>query len=103
MFNNLQDFVTINQLRDFREIDIRPMFGGYGLFIDGTYFGVAAQGKLFLRTSAQTVDKYKQRGMQPFKSSERCQFIHTYQVPPEIVANPSELCAWADEALANVD
>jgi TfoX/Sxy family transcriptional regulator of competence genes len=44
--DSFRDFV-LDQLRDLRQIDCRRMFGSYGLYHGGVFFGIISKGRLY--------------------------------------------------------
>lgn len=93
-----KDFLVADKLESLGELDIRPMFGGLGLFKDRHYFGVITGGQIYLRTSPATIEKYRAAQSEPLHSSEQYTFSDTYKVPSEVVSDSAELCRWAQEA-----
>ena len=65
-----RDFV-LDQLQLLGEVHCRRMFGSYGLYHDGVFFGILSQGRLYFKTTAVTRGTYVQRGMQPFRPNPR--------------------------------
>ena len=49
------DYVAyvVEQLRDAGSVRARKMFGEYGLFCDGTFFGVICDDQLFIKITLQ--------------------------------------------------
>lgn len=94
-----------DSFRDFVEeqlgegVDIRPMFGGYGLYRDDVFFGILYKGRLFFRTGPLTRKEYVRRGMKPFKPSARMTSKTYYEVPADVLEDRDTLRAWADKAL----
>ncbi|MGM9991702.1 MAG: TfoX/Sxy family protein [Candidatus Bruticola sp.] len=98
MFDQLDNCAAASRLKSFGPFDMRPMFGGFALFKDGVYFGVASQGNLFFRVSERTRPKYEALGATPFVSGGRYTFAHTYSVPQAVIDNETELLKYAQEA-----
>ena len=48
-----RDFV-LAQLQLLGEVDCRCMFGAYGLYHEGVFFGILARGRLYCKTNAVT-------------------------------------------------
>ena len=49
----------------------RSMFGGFGIFIDDTMFALVVQDKLHLRTSNETINLFKEQGLEPYVYKKR--------------------------------
>ncbi len=75
------------------------MFGGHGLYRDGTFFGILFRGRLYLKTDAQGLPRYRAHGMGPFRPNARQTLRSYYEVPPDILGDPESLVDWAREAL----
>ena len=75
------------------------MFGGHGLYVGETFFGIVWKGRLFFKTNATTMLRYLERGMEPFQPSPKQILKHYYEVPIEVIERREELLAWAQEAV----
>lgn len=93
-----RDFV-LDQLRHLRGVTCRAMFGGYGLYHDTTFFGVVHRGRLFFKVSPATAAQYRARGMTPFRPRRSVTLRTYYEVPPDILEDPDQLAAWANDAV----
>lgn len=94
---SFKDFV-LDQLRGMGEIHCRKMFGGYGLYRNGSFFGIIYDTRLYLKTDAHTRDRYLKFGMQPFQPSPRQRLKRYYEVPADILEDPSQIEEWARQA-----
>jgi DNA transformation protein len=45
----------------------RAMFGGFGLYLDGVFFGVIFDDVLYFRTDEESRQDYLERGMEPLQ------------------------------------
>ena len=95
--DGFKDFV-LDQLADLRGLTCRAMFGGYGLYQAGTFFGIIHKGRLYFKTDPTTVPHYRDRGMKPFKPNPKQRLKNYYEVPIEVVESPDDLAAWASQA-----
>jgi DNA transformation protein and related proteins len=96
---SFKDFV-LDQLHDLGDVDCRRMFGGYGLYQNGVFFGIIFQARLFFKTTAITRTAYVQRGMQPFRPHARQTLTSYYEVPVDILEDHAQLSIWAQQAVA---
>ena len=62
---------VLDQLRFLERVECKPMFGGFGLYSDGVFFGIIAKGAVYFKTNAATVDAYKEKGMEAFADTEK--------------------------------
>jgi len=77
----------------------RAMFGGHGLYLGDTFFGIVWHGRLYFKTSPQTAARYVERGMEPFQPGPKQTLKRYYEVPEETIERRDELLAWANEAV----
>lgn len=88
-----------DQLSGLRGVACRAMFGGYGVYQGRTFFGIIYRGQLYFKTSEATRGRYEAAGMKPFRPSAKQTLKSYYEVPADVVENPDELVAWAQEAI----
>jgi DNA transformation protein len=96
---SFKDFV-LDQLHDLGDVDCRRMFGGYGLYENGVFFGIISQARLYFKTNTNTRTAYVQRGMQPFRPNARQTLTSYYEVPVDILEDHALLTRWAQQAVA---
>ena len=96
--DSFAEFV-LEQLRELGEVDCRAMFGGYGLYQGGVFFGIIARGRLYFKTDAATSAAYRDRGMQPFRPNARQTLTSYYEVPADVIEEPDALAGWAWRAV----
>jgi DNA transformation protein and related proteins len=81
----------------------RRMFGGVGIYSDGTMFALVAGGLLYLKADRETVAAFEREGQGPFtyaaKGGKRTVMSY-WRVPDRLYDDPDELAAWARDALA---
>lgn len=94
----LRDFIE-DQLQDLGALAFRRMFGGYGLYHAGIFFGILYKGRLYFKTDAASRGEYSARGMQPFRPNRRQTLTSYYEVPVEIMEDREALTAWAQTAV----
>ena len=90
---------VLDQLDGVSEVRSRAMFGDWGLYAGETFFGLIFKGRLYFKTDATSVARYRQRGMRAFKPNPRQRLTTYYEVPAEVLEDRETLLAWADEAL----
>ena len=98
--DSFKAFVT-DQLGALPDLSVKPMFGGYGLYQGGRFFGILMAGRLYFRTDEQTRSAYVERGMGPFiyEKARRTTTLNYFEVPPEILEDREELIEWAKAAI----
>jgi len=81
---------------------VKRMFGGGGLFLDGTMFGLIADGALYLKADEATRPRFEAEGMTPFtyqKKSGQTTIMSYWQAPERLLDEPDELVDWARQAV----
>ncbi|MBI5379023.1 MAG: TfoX/Sxy family protein [Nitrospirae bacterium] len=96
--DSFKEFV-LDQLRGLGGVDCRPMFGGYGLYLDGVFFGILHRGRLYFKTDPASRPAYEERGMEPFRPNAKQTLKTYYEVPLEILEDADLLASWAREAI----
>ena len=88
---------VLDQLSALEGIEAKPMFGGAGFYLDGTFFGILYKEHLYFRVSDETIGEYKKRKMKPFEPFEgrKGKSKGYYEVPVEILESPGDLVKWA--------
>jgi DNA transformation protein len=85
-------------------VNVRRLFGGYGLYLEGAFFGVIAEGRLYFRTDERSRTDYTARGMPALQPKFRPRGPKTvdrnFEVPSDVRNSPDELRAWALRAAA---
>jgi len=97
-----RDFL-IDLFADFGPVTIRRMFSGFGIATDGTHFGLALRGGLYLRADEQTIPRFETEGSKPFQYQTRARTVTVgsyWQLPERLYDDPEELTDWARAALA---
>jgi DNA transformation protein len=81
----------------------RRMFSGFGIFCDGTMFGLVVRGVLYLKADTQTIAAFEAEGQEPFsymaKGRKRASMSY-WRAPDRLYDDRDELAAWARDALA---
>ncbi len=91
------DYV-LEQLAEAKGLKTRAMFGGHGLYIDQSFFGIVHQGSLYFRTDEASRPAYVKAGSRPFNPKGRIELHRYYEVPPEVLEDANELLVWAKRA-----
>jgi DNA transformation protein len=93
------DFV-LEQLSDLAGVSARPMFGGHGLYLGKSFFGIVYRDRLYLKTDDETRSWYEDRGMGYFRPNAKQNIRSYYEVPGDTVEDRAELVERALEAAA---
>lgn len=83
-------------------VQIRSMFGGGGVFLDGVMFALIADETLYLKADHSTTDAFEAEGMAPFAYDKKgkAAVMSYWQIPDRLLDDPDELVCWARDALA---
>jgi DNA transformation protein and related proteins len=99
--------VAPDDIRDmfsaFGTVQVRRMFGGAGLFVDGVMFALLVRGVIYLKTDEHNVPDFEREGLEPFTYATRHgrRGVMSYRrMPDRLYDDPDELAAWARAALA---
>ena len=89
------------QMADFGPVTSRRMFGGAGLYRDGTIFALVVDDTLYLKADGEIRAGFEAEGLQPFtydtKLGERT--ITSYWRSPErCLDDPDEMTLWCRKA-----
>jgi DNA transformation protein and related proteins len=95
---SFKNFV-LDQLREISDLQCRSMFGGYGLYSDGRFFGIIHEGKVYFKTDIHTVSAYADEGMRPFQPGKKQTFKNYYEVPAFVLEDHEDLTGWATKAM----
>lgn len=96
--DTFKDYV-LEQLQGLKGVSARPMFGGYGIYAEGKFFGAVHKGRVYFRVSEKSKLEYEARNMGPFKPNPKQTLKTLYEVPPEVIESPPQTCDWAREAI----
>jgi TfoX/Sxy family transcriptional regulator of competence genes len=71
-----------------------------GFYLDGEFFGIAYEERLYFRVSPETIGEYTSRKMKPFApfGGKRGESRGYYEVPVEIIESSGDLIKWARAA-----
>jgi DNA transformation protein len=89
----------IDRLAGFGPVVPRRMFGGAGLYYNGTMFALIAGDVLYFRVDDANRADYEELGSAPFRPyPDKDAVMPYYEVPADIVESGDEIAAWAHGA-----
>jgi len=100
--DGFKDFV-LDQLSGLPGVTCRAMFGGYGVYRGGVFFGIIHKGRLYFKTDEQTQLFYVKKGMKPFRPNATQTLKTYYEVPVDIIEDHEELTGWARQAASRAN
>ena len=82
----------------FAPVQVKPMFGGFGIYRDGLMFAIIVDEMLYIKADDESRGRFEARGLTPFtyetkrgsKSS-----LNYHQAPPEVYDEPEHMVAWS--------
>lgn len=98
---SFRDYVA-DQLTPLGPVQIKRMFGAYGLYFEGAMFGVIDDDTVYLRVDDETRPQYLERQMpalRPVRSDPSKVSQNYYQLPGELLDDPEQLQRWAERAI----
>jgi len=87
----------------FGPVDVRRMFGGLGIYAEGTMFALVYDGAVYLKADEATIGTFRREGAAPFSyaaKNGRRAVMSYWRLPDRLYDDPGELARWAAEALA---
>jgi DNA transformation protein and related proteins len=87
----------------FGPVTVRRMFGGAGIYADGTMFALVADGVIYLKAGENNAAMFEREGLAPFTYSRRegePAVMSYWRMPDRLYDDPDELAVWARAALA---
>ena len=97
--NEYRDHI-LEMLAPLGGVTARRMFGGAGLYLDDTIFGLITSGDvLCFKVDEHNRADYEDAGAEPFVPFEDGRMRMPYwEVPADVLEDADELCAWARKA-----
>ena len=99
-----KDFLTyvLEQLQLLGTVTSRRMFGGVGLYADGSFFALLDDDTLYFKVDDSNRADYQQRGSKPFVPfPDKSEVSMSYfNVPAEVLDDAEELRQWAKKSVA---
>ncbi len=99
-----KEFVSyiVELMQTIGPVSARPMFGGFGIFLDKLMFGLVADSILYLKADKNTLADFEARNLQAFSyvKNNKSYNMSYYQAPEEALENPEDMATWANRAHA---
>jgi DNA transformation protein len=87
----------------FGPVVVRKMFGGFGIYSEGTMFALAHDGHMYLKADRNDAAAFEREGQGPFsytaKGGKRVVMSY-WRLPDRLYDDPDELAVWARASLA---
>jgi DNA transformation protein len=84
----------------FGPIQVRKMFGGYGLYHNQIMFALVAEHTIYLKADAENVHLFHNAGLAAFEYNKNGKptKMSYYRAPDEIMDDHEQACVWAKTA-----
>jgi len=93
------DFITYlhELLEPFGKVSARAMFGGWGVYLDGTIIGIVVEGRLYLKADALTETQFASAGSAPFvyPSPKGPMTMSYWSAPDDAMDSSDAMAPWA--------
>ena len=86
----------------FGPVSVRRLFGGAGIYADGTMFALVHDGVIYLKTDEHNASAFDRERLAPFsylRRGERASLSSYRRMPDRLYDDPGELANWARDAL----
>jgi DNA transformation protein and related proteins len=97
-----QEYVAhlVDLLQSIGPVESKPMFGGFGIFLEGLMFALVADNELYLKVDAQNQQEFEDLGLPAFAYEKNGKvFKMSYYLAPEETMEDGELLStWAANA-----
>jgi len=92
---------VLEQLSGAGGISSRRMFGAFGLYRNGVFFGIISSDTLFFKVSDATRADYESRRMARFRPYRNKPLVSMsyYEVPADVLEDADECVRWAMRAV----
>ncbi len=92
---------VLDQLEELGGVTSKAMFGGVGLYRDGTFFAIIAADVLYFKVDETNRSDYERAGSKAFKPyANRSGTMRYWAVPLGVLESGQELASWAGKAEA---
>ncbi len=98
------DALAIRELfAEFGPVDVRRMFGGVGVFVEGRMIALVSRSVIYLKADAETIPDFEREGLAPFSYATRTgerKLTSYWRMPERLYDDAEELARWARGAHA---
>lgn len=88
----------VDLMRTLGRVQVRAMFGGHGLYLDGLMFALALDERLYLKADDHNEDRFLEHGLRPFTyltKDGKTGHLRYHEAPAEAYENPEVMAQWA--------
>ncbi len=97
---SFKDYV-LDLFTDFGNVDVKSMFGGWGLYKDGIIFSIIINGELYLKVGDSNRKDYEDYGSRPFEYERKGKQVALpyWLLPEEIMEDRERLWQWTQKSV----
>lgn len=90
-----------DRMQIFAPVNLRAMFGGYGVFLDGLMFALIADDELYLKVDKESQQTFQDQGLSAFQfvTKGKTMTMSYRQAPEDFLEDNEILRHWAGLAL----
>ena len=102
MDDSLSRFL-VDELGPLGPVSVRRMFGGGGVFIDGSMLALISDDRLYFKVDDALRPRFEAAGLHPFvyeRKTGKPVVMSFWQAPEDVFDDPDALRDWASAALA---
>ena len=99
--NEFVAYVIGDQLAEISGMSARAMFGGFGIYREGTIVGIVVDDELYLKVDETNKAEYESMGSTPFtyeKKGGKSTSMSYWKVPSEVLEDREQLVILVDDA-----
>ena len=98
---DFHDYVMNEVFEGTNGISSKGMFGGWGIYKDGVFFALIAEGVLYFKVDETNRKDFERLGSRPFTYFKRGKEITMsyWELPAEIMEDKSELPKWIQQSV----
>ncbi len=85
----------------FAAVSVKRMFGGHGVYADGLFFAIEAEGEIYLKADRHSAPQFQAAGSRPFvyQGRDRPVTMSYWSLPDQALEDADELVFWAKSAV----
>ncbi len=99
--NEFVEYIIGDQLVELPSMCARAMFGGFGIYREGTIVGIVVDDELYLKVDETNRAEFEAMGSSPFcytKKDKKKTTMSYWKVPSEVLENREKLVALVEQS-----
>jgi DNA transformation protein len=97
------EYIMNEVLHEIPGVTSRSMFGGWGIYQDGLFFALIADGRLYFKVDEESKADYEKAGSGPFvyeMPGHKKTTMNYYELPDRVIEDREEIKIWVAKAVA---